>query len=1254
MKFFKGVIATLLILCSQSVWAATKADLTITTHNPAGGNLSVANIITYADAKTATTSVDTGKSYSVTFYITTGYKLDSLFVNGVKEKTTTVTSNGNKYNIARLTSDMAIDAYFSLREYKLTAKVNDSNLGAITFSPEPYQYGKNATATIVPAEGYHLSKLLDGTKDVTASVADGKTYEITNITANHTITADFDIDTLNVATEEKTGGKLTLDRTRVTWGDSATVSIATSPGYNFYKLYINNVDVTSKMAAGSKSYKFQVKKDATVRAEFVQINYQINISHSAGGQLTTDRPTVHYNEYAVLVSKPDEGYMLESLIINGNDVTNNVMQEGIYTIIGIRDNQNISATYSPIRYKISQKQSEGGTITIADEEVEFNKSTSAIITAHEGYVTDRIMVNGTDVTKSVKDSTLSLKDIKEDKEISAIFRLLLFKTNVKNNLSSHATLTLSESDHTYLTENTVSYSVEKGYHVDSILINGKDMTDQFTDGKYVIRNVASDIEVAGFFSISEADLRVVTNEGGRLIIGSQVIASNTTDTLKLQCEKEQILSVIPSKGYQLDSIYLGEENITEKISEDNMCTFTVLHDDSLRAFFTLYRYDINVMPTEGGKVNLSDTIGQYGKEITFTVTPDRGYDLSSVTVNGVNVTGKDVDGVYTVKDIRNDQQIIAAFKLHVYTVEIDPAIAHGKVTADRARAEYGSDIMLDITPDPGYLIESLSLNDSVCTIKEDTTNFSFTLRDTTMVKMSFKPIIYHLTTTCSDGGSLSLDTETATYGQQAKLTLTLTKGYHIDSVMVNGLDVKDAMKLTGSYVIENITSDVAIAAYLSSDIHIFEIEENAGGTITLTNGPVPFGKEAILSIVPSTGYKFEGLEVNGKDETSSIVLDPSTNTYKATITSVTDSVKVKGFYTIKSVAIVTSGTNGSLKAPATVNYGDSVCIRLMPDDHYTLDSIFVNGRDMTQWANDTALVIQRVTEALAVNATFALKKFDIVPECTEGGYIDPRESTIIYGNGLDFSVFIREGYQLDSVFIDAEDITSKLTRNPGVKWGDGVAYAMYSIKSITDDTRIRAFFSKVGIDYTISQSEELGSIIMPERVNYGEDVTVTILPNDGYDVANVLVNGKDVTDQLNDGTITIKRVTEAFSIEVTYSEKVFFVTVVPCMGGSIELSETAVLYGWTVTITPIATGDCELDHLYINGIEYIDDLKDGKLEWTMKGDIEVNPIFISPTALDNITADQRDSNIYNLNGQKVQLLQRGQIYVKDGKRIIIK
>lgn len=80
------------------------------------------------------------------------------------------------------------------------------------------------------------------------------------------------------------------------------------------------------------------------------------------------------------------------------------------------------------------------------------------------------------------------------------------------------------------------------------------------------------------------------------------------------------------------------------------------------AFFLIYKQ------TEGGTISGANT-ARFSQSVTFTVTPDEGYAIADVIVNGKSVGAVDA---YTIKNIKSNTTVSATFeKIETETVEVE-------------------------------------------------------------------------------------------------------------------------------------------------------------------------------------------------------------------------------------------------------------------------------------------------------------------------------------------------------------------------------------------------------------------------------------------------------------------------------------------------------------------------------------------------------------------------------------------------------
>lgn len=127
------------------------------------------------------------------------------------------------------------------------------------------------------------------------------------------------------------------------------------------------------------------------------------------------------------------------------------------------------------------------------------------------------------------------------------------------------------------------------------------------------------------------------------------------------------VTVTPDEGYVIDSILVDNEPVEFTVNEDGTATYTfenVTSDMMIEATFAKMVFNITASVNgEGGKIEVVESV-EYGDSVVITVTPNEGYEVNSVEVNGESVTfTADNNGVvkYTVENVTGDITVAATF-----------------------------------------------------------------------------------------------------------------------------------------------------------------------------------------------------------------------------------------------------------------------------------------------------------------------------------------------------------------------------------------------------------------------------------------------------------------------------------------------------------------------------------------------------------------------------------------------------------------
>ena len=179
------------------------------------------------------------------------------------------------------------------------------------------------------------------------------------------------------------------------------------------------------------------------------------------------------------------------------------------------------------------------------------------------------------------------------------------------------------------------------------------------------------------------------------------------------------------------------------------------------------------------------------------------------------------------------------------------------------------------------------------------------------------------------------------------------------------------------------------------------------------------------------------------------------------------------------------------------------------------------------------------------------------------------------------------------------DFTSLTVNGEAVEVEDST----YTYYTLLTDIDVKATFTEkpkfeikaTATGGTVSLNGANFSASQTIKVYRDTDVTLAIAAAEGYENPKVVVNGQDVTAQLQDNTLTLEDIQEAKTIVVTYTKMKFQIAAEPTQNGSITLSKNVVEWGdgFTATFTP-ATG-YDLATATLNGEDVTAYLVDGVL-----------------------------------------------------------
>lgn len=168
------------------------------------------------------------------------------------------------------------------------------------------------------------------------------------------------------------------------------------------------------------------------------------------------------------------------------------------------------------------------------------------------------------------------------------------------------------------------------------------------------------------------------------------------------------LSYTAAKGYKFSK--WESEDVT--VAKDGTFTMPAKEVTVTAVFEELPpdEYAINITKPVNGKVSVKDGASSAVKNtvIDLVITPDKGYEVDTVKVNGEAITGTS----FTMPE--KDVTVEVTFKKSTYTVTV-AAAANGTVTVDKATAQMGDTVTVTATPDTDYELSKITVNGTAIT-----------------------------------------------------------------------------------------------------------------------------------------------------------------------------------------------------------------------------------------------------------------------------------------------------------------------------------------------------------------------------------------------------------------------------------------------------------------------------------------------------------------------------------------------------------
>lgn len=728
-----------------------------------------------------------------------------------------------------------------------------------------------------------------------------------------------------------------------------------------------------------------------------------------------------------------------------------------------------------------------------------------------------------------------------------------------------------------------------------------------------------------------------------------------------QVDENTVLELFatPAKDYKFSHYVINGQQLQPGVNQ-----IVIAGDTTIEAVFRKVQYTVSFDQPTNGSIIVNDAHGEIvsgdsvdkGTEITINVTPNNGYQLGTITVNGVELDPGVNSGIVNKDTVIAVEMIPVRYKVS-YTVPTDGVITltdgDGNAVANNSMQPYGAIINVNVIPNPYFTLDKIYVNSTA--LEENVT--SFMLEKATTINVTFDRKQGVLTLSPTVNGTFivkdRLNNQITTgskvdLGTVLSIELMPSENYEVKQVLVNNSQLAG----TTFTMFGNTTLSVEFGIIkrkitkLSAENGDYTVTDD-GGQVIVSGRTVNQGSTISIEAFPAEHYELKQILVN-----NSPLPEDQVNGNIGTFTvGKLDVVIAVEFQEIMRTVTIQSESdkvttelrvNGETVTGDKIADGSLVTIITTPVAGQVVSSIKVNGapidNNMFVINSDTTIVIETKLKTFTVsyNTNIQNGTIDVLRKDPETLLETPinNGSKLEYGSMIVVKPTAAQYYKLLNILVNNE--IKEIGDDDNLEF------------QLDNDVMINALF--IMQTYTLSlQSQPANGQVkvydgnnvqvdLPATVNAFPPYKIVAIPNEHYRVKTLTLNGTNI-ESGEDVSFTTNSV-----IVASFEEIKWVVNQETPTNGSFIVSANSlqvnkggtVTDGTSIVITPTANQYFELDQIIVNDGTADHVLPEGVFNYTVMSDVTVRVTFKHKIAVFNL-----DKTGFNAGNVSVKVSENG-------------
>ena len=987
-------------------------------------------------------------------------------------------------------------------------------------------------------------------------------------------------------------------------------------GTDYIVVYSDNTNVGQATVTVTGKGKYY--GDAIAHFNIVLGAHNVVVTNDGNGSVgVSPEGAIEPNTLVTLTVVPNEGYELDKLTVDGNEVT---VTGNTYTFSMPDADVAVNATFKKVDYTITVTSNEYGTVTVNDNKTtaNFGDNITLTIAPNEDCVLQELKVDGQVV--EVVGNTYTFTMPSHNVAVEATFRALEVSYQINYGkgkpwaqVNEIALVKGTDGKWTAADkEIPAEYEavlVKKVEGQSDVLLGTLANGDYWITADYLANPVElpmSNIDAdhhnlyfpnAGIYNFSydpAGKTLVVTGDYVYNITVTNPATEVAVDKTTAKAGETVTITVLSiPEGYEIDAVKVNDGAVVVTLDEETgKYTFAMpAGNATVTVTFKAKAYELTVTSNEYGKVTVKDkelvenkTTAAFEESITLNIAANEDCVLDKLMVDGVDVTSQVANNTYTFSMPSHNVAVEATFRALTITYEI-----HWGITPEGATSWAEDHVILMTKRDDGGWV---AINQAM----PDRSEFK-------VVKKS------------QDGDNEPVLTW---YGAQANGMYWITAdnlGHEIQlgsEAGYNNLYFPDGGNYTFNF--NPINNRLAVTGSVLYDI---TYSVGPGGTVTADKTQAVCQEIVTVTVTPNPGYEIDELKYTFEVRLPDGTPTGSHATYpieNGQFSMPASDVTITATFKLKDYTITLLGgqpAHATVTVPATAHLGEEVTVTVEPDPGYEVQEMRYAFTAAPEGTGGQGVHVDYPIEngkftmpAADVTISVTIKKIDYtitVAEMQNGTVEAPSTATV--GDEVTLTVTPAEGYELETLTYTVEG-------------SEPVEIQNNKFNMPAANVTINATFKEIVAEYHYGVVEEVKCTVV-DATGYapeGQTITMRVVPDSDTQFKEAFVykvtgHAPDLDQEPIQFTVTpvegsakdvdLSFVMPAGDVEVhAICATAYSVSVTTGDHGSAQANVIEAYEGETVTVTTYPNSEYKVNEIYytytVGGVEQRGELTPGE------------------------------------------------------------